>query len=417
MRQIPSRTVKKMELQNLSRLNNPLKTTLAITLVVVITSASFAPVHATGFQLLRTFVSPSPANDAFFGWAASMIGNRIFIGAPFDNTAGSDSGAVYVFNATTGGFLRTILSPSPSPGDEFGISLAALGSNILVGAHFVSTQAFDSGAAYLFDGGTGGLIQTFVNPNPAPNARFGESVAAMPKNETGRQSFRDTNILIGGFTAAYLIDRETGQPLVTVHDPNPAGGDAFGSSVAAVGGNILVGAHLTSTGVTAAGAAYLFDGSNGALLHTFLNPAPVNFGFFGLALASIGGNVIISAHQDLVSGTQAGEAFVFNATSGALVQTIPDPGHGIDAFGRSIAIVNGNVVIGAPEDSTTAINAGTVYVFNGRPLTLVQTILDPTPAQDDRFGLSLAASGGALIIGAPREKVASIAAGAAFLFG
>ena len=63
-----------------------------------------------------------------------------------------------------------------------------------------------------------------------------------------------------------------GDLLHTFLNPTPAADDYFGYSVAGVGSNVLVGAMGHSTGAPGAGAAYLFDGTTGALLHTFLNP-------------------------------------------------------------------------------------------------------------------------------------------------
>ena len=62
--------------------------------------------------------------------------------------------------------------------------------------------------------------------------------------------------------------------LRTFQKPTPAANDDLGCSVAAVGNNVLIGAYRDDTGATDAGAAYLFDGSTGALLRTFTNPTP-----------------------------------------------------------------------------------------------------------------------------------------------
>ena len=80
-----------------------------------------------------------------------------------------------------GNFIRTILPPSAEVSSLFGDSVGAMGSNVLVGAPLDDTGGEDAGAAYLFDGATGDLLQTFLNPNPdhPPFSadRFGSSVA------------------------------------------------------------------------------------------------------------------------------------------------------------------------------------------------------------------------------------------------
>jgi len=111
------------------------------------------------------------------------------------------------FDGTTGSLLQTFLNPDPGAGDQFGFFVAAVGSNVLIGAPFDDSGATDAGSAYLFDGATGGLLQTFSNPTPAI-------------------------------------------------------GDQFGFRVSAVGANALIGAPLDDTAATNAGAAYLYGLSN-----------------------------------------------------------------------------------------------------------------------------------------------------------
>lgn len=69
--------------------------------------------------------------------------------------------------------MLKILNPTPEFEDRFGYYFAAVGSNILVGVpndDTVETAFRDStaGAAYLMDGTTGGLLQTFFSPETDP---------------------------------------------------------------------------------------------------------------------------------------------------------------------------------------------------------------------------------------------------------
>jgi hypothetical protein len=71
---------------------------------------------------------------------------------------------------------------------------------------------------------------------------------------------------------------------------NPASGDSdlYGRCVAAADGKTLVGAPGDDTGASDAGVAYLFDAS-GALPRTFENPEPAAGDQFGSAVAMVGG--------------------------------------------------------------------------------------------------------------------------------
>jgi cysteine-rich repeat protein len=128
--------------------------------------------------LERTFQSPTPTAGDLFGAAVALGGSRVVIGAPSAAGAAAGAGTVHVFDRASGNVLVTIPNPTPHPGDEFGSAVAVAGENVLVGAPFVDTAAVDTGAAYLFDGGTGALLETLLNPAQGAFDHFGFGVAA-----------------------------------------------------------------------------------------------------------------------------------------------------------------------------------------------------------------------------------------------
>src|SRR5262249_43321198 len=147
---------------------------------------------------------------------------------------------------------------------------------------------------------------------------------------------------------SYLFDA-TGAVLRTFTNPGSFGG--FGTSVAVVGGNVLIGVKDDGPG---GGAAYLFDGTTGALLLTIPDPSPAAERLFGSVVAAFGNDILVSAP----TYTGPGEVDLFDGTTGALLQTFANPNPGYvdlfhDAFGGAIAGVGGHVVVGAPgEDSS-----------------------------------------------------------------
>src|SRR5439155_9053664 len=133
-------------------------------------------------MLERAFQSPSPAAGDLFGAAVALAGPRVVIGAPSAAGGASEAGAAYVFDRASGNLLATIQNPTPDRGDQFGSAVAIAGENVLVGAQLDDTGALDTGAAYLFDGGTGALLQTFPNPAQGAFDHFGFAVAAGPSS-------------------------------------------------------------------------------------------------------------------------------------------------------------------------------------------------------------------------------------------
>jgi len=130
--------------------------------------------------LERAFQSPAPAPGDLFGASVALTGPRVVIGAPSAAGGASAAGAVHVFDRTSGNLLATIQNPTPEPGDQFGSAVAAAAANVLIGAPGDDTAALDTGAAYLFDAGTGTLLQTFLNPAQGAFDHFGFAVAAGP---------------------------------------------------------------------------------------------------------------------------------------------------------------------------------------------------------------------------------------------
>ncbi|MCL1465890.1 Calx-beta domain-containing protein [Argonema galeatum] len=354
-----------------------------------------------------TFLNPTPNNEDLFGSSVAAVGNNVLIGAPGDDTGARDAGAAYLFDGTTGALLQTL---TPNYSNNFGNSVAAVGNNVLIGA---------SGAAYLFDGTTGALLQTFLNPTPDFYDYFGNSVAAVGNNVLIGAPGEDTGAPSAG--AAYLFDGTTGALLQTFLNPTPKSFDYFGNSVAAVGNNVLIGARFDDSSITpyAAGAAYLFDGTTGALLRTFLRPTPQTFASFGYSVAAVGNNILIGASEDnMATIIDAGAAYLFDGATGALLQTFlnPTPSNG-DNFGYSVAAGGNNVLIGASGDDTGAlIDAGAAYLFDGTTGALLRTFLNPTLSIADNFGSSVAAVGNNVLIGAYGDDTGATNAGAAYLF-
>ena len=264
--------------------------------------------------LLTTFTNPTPASFDKFGNSVVAVGtDRVLIGAYCDKTGAAQAGAAYLFSPN-GTLLTTFTNPTPAVDDYFGYSVAAVGSDrVLVCAPRDDTGAEDAGAAYLFST-NGTLLTTFTNPSPRRFDNFGNSVAAVGSDRVLIGAYwDDTGAANAG--AAYLFSTN-GTLLTTFTNPTPEVDDWFGYSVAAVGSDrVLIGAFLDNSGGFGAGAAYLFS-TNGTLLTTFTNPSPGNVDLFGVSVAAVGSDrVLIGAHLDSTGATNSGAAYLFSMES------------------------------------------------------------------------------------------------------
>ena len=80
---------------------------------------------------------------------------------------------------------------------------------------------------------------------------------------------------------------------------------------------MLIGASWEDIGATNAGAAYLFDIATGSLLETFENPTPEEGDVFGRSVAALGQNLLVGAQLDHSGGIDPGAAFLF--------EVVPEP--------------------------------------------------------------------------------------------
>ena len=363
-----------------------------------------------------TIANPTPASGDIFGNAVAVLGSdRLLIGAEGDDTGASAAGAAYLFSIN-GTLLTTFTNPTPATSDNFGNAVAAVGSDrVLIGAQFDDTGAPGTGAAYLFRT-NGTLLTTFTNPTPVIGDNFGYSVAAVGSDRVLIGAYGDdTGANDAG--AVYLF-RTNGTLLTTFTNPTPVIGDNFGISVAGFGSDrVIIGAYGDDTGANDAGAVYLFR-TNGTLLTTFTNPTPANSDNFGNSVAALGSDrVLIGASGDNTGATEAGAAYLFS-TNGTLLTTFTNPTPATsDFFGWSVAVLgNDRVLIGAYQDAAGASSAGAAYLFSTNG-TLLTTFTNPTPASGDIFGISVAAVGGdRVLVGAVNDDTGAQDAGAAYLF-
>ncbi|MBI4604011.1 MAG: hypothetical protein HY721_18805 [Planctomycetes bacterium] len=303
--------------------------------------------------------------DDQFGEFVALSGYVVAIGA-FSNT--NSTGAVYVFRYDPGlnsWDEEAKLAPAGlNAGDEFSRqSVAISGDVIVVGSHFDDQAGGNAGAAYVFryTGNAWGLEQKLVAGDTAAGDEFGLGVA-VSEDLAVITAFRDDD-----------RGSESGSAYVFRHDPtrsvwveeskllasDGAAGDFFGW-VAAVDGNVaLVGAWEKAGGV---GAAYVFRHLEGTAQWieeqklTASNGVPGDH--FGHMVDISRDYAVIGAPH---SGGNTGSAYAYcRGESGWEEKGIllaSDGQSGNIFAGNAISISGDLVMIGALRD------AGVVYAF------------------------------------------------------
>ena len=381
---------------------------LTVFLIVALLSLSM-PVGvaqaATKFVLVKTILSPTPSGGGFFGQALAVAGDQFVIGSR--DCTETACGAVHLFDSN-GNFVRSLFPPTSEEFSftAFGDSVGAQGSNILVGDTLDDAAGEDAGAAYLFDGATGNLLQTFLNPNPAapPFSRdlFGGAMAGFGDDVLVSAPFEDSAAQDAG--AVYLFDGATGQLLQTFVSPTPDVGDAFGVAIATVGNNIAIAAAFDATASENGGAVYLFDG-NGNLITTIVSPRPVEFSQFGGDLAAFGDDLLVAEQRGFTGDRRAGVVHLFDGATGDFIRSYFNPTpKDFELFGNSVAASGNNVLVGALRHIKGNSFLGAAYLFDGTTGDLTETFLNPDPSVQDSFARQVAAIGDSVLISSPFQS-------------
>jgi len=408
--------------------------------------------------------------------------NATGIGGNQFNNQAVNSGAVYVFTRTGSTWSQQayIKASNTDASDFFGFSVALDGDTLVVGAFGEDSSALgiggnqasntqaDSGAAYVFTR-TGGVWsqQSYLKASNAQGGDFfGQSVAiagdTIVVGATGEDGIlgdpTSNTVLSSG--AAYVFVR-TGptwsqqaylKAAVTDQD------DRFGLPVAIAGDTIVVGAlgedsgssfinqGATSDSAPDAGAAYVFVRSGSTWSQqAYLKSFNIDAGDqFGRSLAIEGDTVVVGAPgEDSFdiggpassssgspfdnSASSSGAAYVFTRSGTTWspqrylkAGDVGDP-VGVESqslFGTSVAISNGMIAVGAPDESgnATGINggdasagttqSGAVYLFvlSGTSWFKQAYVKASNTGVSDGFGAAIVLAGDTLLSAATFES-------------
>jgi WD40 repeat protein len=383
--------------RHLTAITLPRASVVLCTIAIAVLAASLEGAQG----LPQTFNPPNPSYQERFGSSVAIDGNNVLIGAA---GYGSAIGQVHLFDASNGDLLRTFNNPAAASYDEFGGSLAIDGNRVLIAEPGDDTNGDHSGQAHLFDAASGNLLHTFGATVAGEHDSFGGSVAIDGNNVLIGAAYDSSNGYEVG--QAHLFNASNGQLVRTFNDPTVTQWDQFGCSVAIDGSNVVIGAIGDDTKGRDVGQVHLFDAASGNLLRTFNDPTVTSKDYFGYSVAISGNNVLIGAVMDDTNGADAGQAYLFNATTGDLLHIFDDPTPAErNRFGDSLAISGNNVLIGAMCDDTSGSNVGQAYLFDAITGDLLQTFDDPTATSSDYFGDSVAIDGEKVLIGATGNDI------------
>ena len=288
---------------------------------------------------VKKLTASDAAGETFFGHGLPIRGDTIVSGAPNDDRVGTNAGAIYIYQDTSGtgnwsSFSEIKITPSDAAaGDEFGRAIAMSDDTIVAGA--------------IIPGDASGVAYVFEDISPAGDW----------------SSFTETKL--------------------TAFDAEP--NDIFGSDVAISGDTIAVGALLGDADTASdSGAIYIFQRSGSTwVAGPKLTASDAENGdrFGGHTLAIDGATIVTGAPLDDDAGSGSGSAYILRDTSAAgdwssfseTKVTAGDAAAG-DEFGFAVSLSNDTLVVGARFEG----GSGGAYVYKlGVSTALAAANIDP----------------------------------------
>jgi hypothetical protein len=259
-----------------------------------------------------------------FGYSIDISGNTAIVGAW---KSGGLRGAAYVFRDDGAGNWTQIAKFTANdamPNDHFGISVAIDGTTALVGAYFNSMAAPLGGAVYVFeeDAGTWSQVDKLTASDASFNARFGTSVALNGDTAViGAPGDADGGVSAG---AAYAFRREASMNMEFQEVDKLVADDAepnklFGYSVSLSDEDVVVGAYQDDENGLASGSGYLFKegaAGNWNQLTKLLASDGAPTDALGWSVGISDGIALVGAPLSNSGATDAGAAYLYNVPVG-----------------------------------------------------------------------------------------------------
>jgi hypothetical protein len=372
----------------------------------------------------RKVIPVGVSTDDQFGWSVAVSGSTVVGGARFDEDRGLEAGAAYQVDANSGAVIRKILAVDPASdneisgnrGDFFGESVAVQGNVAVIGAPFKSQGGTSSGAVYIYNMTTGNLISRLLPFSPINNDTFfnfyGFSVG-ISDNYIVVGAPGDVEGSNGGGGAAYIYTASNRQVVGKIFSSDIDFADNFGRRVAVSNSMAAISSPFDDDRGTDSGSVYLFNAATAQQQRKLTANDGAAGDLFGLGVAINDQVVAVGAPFDDDRGESSGSVYLFNATTGQqLAKITAADGQAGARFGESVDIDGSTLIVGAPTDN----GVGAAYLFDIATATQQAKLVASDGQAGDGFGGSVSISGSNVVIGAGGDDDNGSLSGSIYLF-
>lgn len=352
-----------------------------------------------------------------FGGSAAIGGGEVFVAEPGNVI---DPGVVYVYSLydVDAGEKQRLMAGDAAAGDGFGRALAVGDGVLLVGADV-------AGAVYVFEKRGDSWQQTARLSVEGSAAGLGAAIALVgeiayvgdPAREGGRGAVHVFRRGDGQWQHVTTLQGDGVEEVAAADEEQPGERpEAFGSSIAAAGEWLLVGAPagkadlflgaMFSRGIPT-GSAYTFKmaGDTWTRVDRLRPPMNADGAIFGNAVAMQGGEALVGAE-----GTEdfTGAVYAYRLEDDGSQWILAGRMQAFDAgpranFGHAVAVTGEGAIVGAPGAGGGRME-GRAYRFERGPSgewTAAAKIDSGDLQWGSAYGAALAGAGTAMVVGVP----------------
>ncbi|MCH2134325.1 MAG: FG-GAP repeat protein [Phycisphaerales bacterium] len=350
--------------------------------------------------------------DAMIGTAVSIDGDWAVVGAPLDTGNAWASGVIYVYEWIDAGWAlhSRLVADDGDIGDMMGVSVDVLGDQIIAGAWFDNDAGSNSGAAYVFDYDSSlGWTQSakLVMPGAAPEDAFGRTVALGADFCAIGAPLDDDQGPTSGSVCVFNRTGTGGWTFETkLLHPGGAAGDQLGLSLAVDGDRILSGAPWSNDG---RGEIHLWE-RFGTWTHTWymtMESVGAPSDYFGFSVAIDGDRMAAGTYRDDSYGEDAGSLWTMvRVFDGWAYTKHPPPTPQVGAcFGVSLALSGERLLVGSYYGEVNGVSTGTVDVMGvtGTGWASMGSLVGTGLVAEAEFGWAVGLDGERALVGAPYQ--------------
>lgn len=354
-------------------------------------------------QCETKLVANNSNTGMLFGQFSAVDGNRVAVGAWKYGT--NDTGAAYIKEWNGSAWVETFFQSNDiSSDDRYGYSIDIFGDRMIVGAPYDDDNGSNSGSAYVYDWDGSSWTETKLTASDgAFDDRFGRSVSVHNDRIIVGAFGDDDNGLWSG--SAYIFDWDGSnwnETKLTASDGDS--NDVFAQTVHVHGDRVVMGAKNDEVNGMESGSIYIFewDGSNWNETKILASDGAAN-DQYGRRVGIYGDRVVSGSWRDDDNGLSSGSVYIYDWNGSNWVESklLASDGDFNDQFGEAVGLHGDRLVVGATGDEPNGLGSGSAYLFEWDGSTWVETkVVSADNGINHNYGVSCDASADYFVVGA-----------------